>query len=208
YDQGVDRGADGERVFLVMQLVRGCTLRDLIHAHGSLDTATALSVLEPVLSALSAAHQAEMVHRDVKPENVLIGTDGTVQVADFGLVRAAASAGTTSGSVILGTVAYLSPEQVTTGDADARSDVYAAGIVLYEMLTGQPPYVADNALSIAYRHVNEDVPSPSEHVPDLPPALDELVRRATRRDPTGRPVNAAAFAAELRQLRARLGLAP
>lgn len=206
YDQGVDHGTGEEHVFLVMQLVEGCTLRDLIMDRGPLPLATALSVIEPVLSALEAAHRAEMVHRDVKPENVLIGTDGSVKVADFGLVRAAAEAGTTSGSVILGTVAYLSPEQVTTGAADARTDVYAAGIVLYEMLTGRPPYVGDTALSVAYRHVNDDVPPPVEQVPDLPPAINDLVVRATRRDPAQRPQSAEAFLAEVQQARAELGI--
>ncbi|MER7014331.1 Stk1 family PASTA domain-containing Ser/Thr kinase [Saccharopolyspora sp. NPDC000359] len=207
YDQGVDHGADEEHVFLVMQLVEGCTLRDAIMDRGGrLPLAVALSVIEPVLSALEAAHRAEMVHRDVKPENVLIGTDGSVKVADFGLVRAAAEAGTTSGSVILGTVAYLSPEQVTTGAADARTDVYAAGIVLFEMLTGRPPYVGDTALSVAYRHVNDDVPPPVELVPDLPPAINDLVVRATRRDPEQRPQSAEAFLAEVQQARAELGI--
>ncbi|MER5388850.1 Stk1 family PASTA domain-containing Ser/Thr kinase [Saccharopolyspora sp. NPDC002686] len=207
YDQGVDHGTGEEHVFLVMQLVEGCTLRDLImDERGPLPLATALSVIEPVLSALQAAHQAEMVHRDVKPENVLISTDGSVKVADFGLVRAAAEAGTTSGSVILGTVAYLSPEQVTTGAADARTDVYAAGIVLYEMLTGRPPYVGDTALSVAYRHVNDDVPPPAEQVPDLPPAINDLVVRATRRDPAQRPQSAEAFLTELQQARHELGI--
>jgi serine/threonine-protein kinase len=209
YDQGVDHGPDGDHVFLVMQLVEGCTLRDLIMDRGGrLPLSMALSVMAPVLSALAAAHQAGMVHRDVKPENVLIGTDGSVKVADFGLVRAAAEAGTTSGSIILGTVAYLSPEQVTTGAADARSDVYAAGIVLYEMLTGRPPYVGDTALSVAYRHVNDDVPPPSEQFPEIPPAIDQLVVRATRREPAQRPDDAAVFLAELQRARTDLGIAP
>lgn len=208
YDQGVDHGAEEDRVYLVMQLVEGCTLRDLLRDRGRLTPEMAFSVLVPMLSALAAAHRAGMVHRDIKPENVLIGLDGSVRVADFGLVRAAASAGTTSGDVILGTVAYLSPEQVTTGAADARSDVYAAGVVLYEMLTGRPPYVGDTPLSIAYRHVNDDVPAPSELVPELPPALDNLVLRATRRDPSQRPDNAAGFRAEAQNLRTDLRLQP
>ena len=206
YDQGVDRTPDGDLVYLVMQLVQGCTLRDLLEERGRLELPLALSVLEPTLAAVAAAHQAGMVHRDIKPENVLVGDDESVKVADFGLVRAAASAGTTSGSVILGTVAYLSPEQVTTGAADTRTDVYAAGIVLYEMLTGEPPYTGDTALSVAYRHVNDDVPAPSERVPEVPPAVDDLVMRATRRDPQQRPVDGAAFLAEVQQLRQQLGL--
>ncbi|RCW44039.1 serine/threonine-protein kinase [Halopolyspora algeriensis] len=208
YDQGVDREVDGDRVYLVMQLVEGCTLRDLIRRQGRLPLPVAISVLESVLSALAAAHRADMVHRDIKPENVLIGADGSVKVTDFGLVRAAASAGTTSGSVILGTVAYLSPEQVTTGAADARTDVYAAGVVLYEMLIGEPPYTGDTALSVAYRHVNDDIPAPSEHVPELPPAVDDLVLRATRRDASVRPADAEAFLTEIRTLQSRLGMEP
>ncbi|RRO14877.1 Stk1 family PASTA domain-containing Ser/Thr kinase [Saccharopolyspora rhizosphaerae] len=209
YDQGVDREADGDHVFLVMELVEGCTLRDLIiDRGGKLPLAMALSVMQPVLSALAAAHRAGMVHRDVKPENVLIGNDGSVKVADFGLVRAAAEAGTTSGSVILGTVAYLSPEQVTTGAADARTDVYAAGVVLYEMLTGRPPFVGDTAMSVAYQHVNDDVPPPAQTSPEVPPELDALVVRATRREPAQRPADAEAFLAELEQVRSDLGIAP
>ncbi|WP_406692200.1 Stk1 family PASTA domain-containing Ser/Thr kinase [Saccharopolyspora sp. ID03-671] len=209
YDQGVDHGPDGDHVFLVMELVEGCTLRDLIMDRGGkLPPAMALSVMQQVLSALAAAHRAGMVHRDVKPENVLIGNDGSVKVADFGLVRAAAEAGTTSGSIILGTVAYLSPEQVTTGAADARTDVYAAGIVLYELLTGRPPYVGDTAMSVAYQHVNDDVPPPAQTSPEVPPAIDALVLRATRRDPAQRPADAEAFLAELDQARTDLGIEP
>ncbi|WP_410568792.1 Stk1 family PASTA domain-containing Ser/Thr kinase [Amycolatopsis sp. cmx-4-61] len=215
HDQGFDLppGAESGLAFLVMELVDGGTLRDLLDDHGSLDVALALSVAEPVLSALAAAHRAGLVHRDVKPENVLIGrvgqqTGGAVKVADFGLVRAVASAGTTSSSVILGTVAYLSPEQVATGAASARGDVYSAGILLYEMLTGRVPYTGDTAISVAYRHVNDDVPRPSELRPDLPPELDDLIVRATRRDPQLRPADAGEFLTELTAVRARLGLLP
>jgi serine/threonine-protein kinase len=208
-----DQGEEGGLAFLVMELVDGGTLRDLLEDKGPLDVALALSVAEPVLSALAAAHRAGLVHRDVKPENVLIGragphTGGVVKVADFGLVRAVASAGTTSSSVILGTVAYLSPEQVTTGAASSRGDVYSAGILLYEMLTGRAPYTGDTAISVAYRHVNDDVPPASELRPDLPPALDELITRATRRDPELRPADAGEFLTELTAVRAQLGLLP
>ncbi|HWD06387.1 MAG TPA: PASTA domain-containing protein [Amycolatopsis sp.] len=214
HDQGFDdpAGAESGLAFLVMELVDGGTLRDLLSEQGKLDVALALSIAEPVLSALAAAHAAGLVHRDVKPENVLVGrsssalSGGVVKVGDFGLVRAVASAGTTSSSVILGTVAYLSPEQVTTGAAAARGDVYSAGILLYEMLTGQPPYTGDTALSVAYRHVNDDVPPPSALRPDLPPALDALILRATRRDPELRPADAGEFLAELQAVRTQLGL--
>jgi eukaryotic-like serine/threonine-protein kinase len=206
HDQGVDRSAPDDRVFLVMELVDGGTLRDLLRGQGELPVPLALSVLEPVLSALAAAHREGLVHRDIKPENVLIGRGGEVKVADFGLVRALAEAGSTSDSVILGTVAYLSPEQVATGAADARSDVYSAGIVLYEMLTGTPPFTGDTALSVAYRHVNDDVPPPSNASPGIPPALDHLVMRATRRDPGERPEDAAGFLLALQRVRNHLGI--
>lgn len=210
HDQGVDRTVDGDLVYLVMELVDGGTLRDLINERGALDVPLALSIMEPVLAALAAAHRAGLVHRDVKPENVLIGHGGehgtAVKVGDFGLVRAVASAGTTSSSIILGTVAYLSPEQVTTGAATAQGDVYSAGIVLYEALTGLTPYTGDNPLSIAYRHVNDDVPAPSERLTGLPPGLDALVVRATRRDPAARPPDGTAFLQELLALRAQLAV--
>ncbi|MTD53609.1 Stk1 family PASTA domain-containing Ser/Thr kinase [Amycolatopsis pithecellobii] len=208
-----DQGVDENHVFLVMELVDGGTLRDLLEERGRLDVPLTLTIAEQILAALAAAHNAGLVHRDVKPENVLIGRTGTpptgvVKVADFGLVRAVASAGTTSSSIILGTVAYLAPEQVTTGLAAERGDVYSAGIVLYEMLTGQAPYTGDTAISVAYRHVNDDVPAPSTVTPGVPPVLDDLVRRATRRDPEARPADAETFLRELRQIRAALGIAP
>ncbi|WP_367130949.1 PASTA domain-containing protein [Saccharothrix sp. HUAS TT1] len=198
-----DQGVDEDRVYLVMELVDGGTLRDLLNARGKLDVALALTVIEKVLSPLAAAHRADLVHRDVKPENVLIGSGGAVKVADFGLVRAVSTAGVTSDTMILGTVAYLSPEQVTTGNTDARSDVYSAGVLLYEMLTGAPPYVGDNAISVAYRHVNDEVPP----VPDVPAEVAELVRRATRKEPFLRPADAESFLSEVETARARLGLA-
>ncbi|MCE6997683.1 PASTA domain-containing protein [Saccharothrix sp. S26] len=198
-----DQGVDEDRVYLVMELVEGGTLRDLLNARGKLDVPLALSVIEKVLSPLAAAHRADLVHRDVKPENVLIGPGGTVKVADFGLVRAVSTAGVTSDTMILGTVAYLSPEQVTTGTTDARSDVYSAGVLLYEMLTGTPPYVGDNAISVAYRHVNDEVPA----VPDVPAEVAELVRRATRKEPFLRPADAESFLSEVETARAKLGIA-
>ncbi|WP_158888790.1 Stk1 family PASTA domain-containing Ser/Thr kinase [Amycolatopsis anabasis] len=213
HDQGVDGVGENSRAFLVMELVDGGTLRDLLDEQGALDVPLALSVAEPVLSALAAAHRAGLVHRDVKPENVLIGRGatpgaGVVKVGDFGLVRAVASAGTTSSSIILGTVAYLSPEQVTTGAAMERGDVYSTGILLYEMLTGQAPYTGDTAISVAYRHVNDDVPAPSSVRPGIPRALDDLVLRATRRDDQARPADAGAFLEELQQVRTALGISP
>ncbi|MDQ3454831.1 MAG: Stk1 family PASTA domain-containing Ser/Thr kinase [Actinomycetota bacterium] len=203
-----DQGTDGTHAFLVMELVQGHTLRDLLVERGRLSPAEALAVLEPVLAGLTAAHRTGLVHRDIKPENVLISQDGVVKVADFGLARAVAagSAATRSGDVLIGTVAYLSPEQVESGTATPRSDVYSAGILLYEMLTGAPPYSGETAISIAYRHVHSDVPSPSLVTPDLPPALDALTVAATRRAPSARPLDAGSFLAELWDVRTDLGL--
>src|SRR4051795_4569425 len=205
-----DQGSDQGLVFLVMELVRGRTLRDLLTARGRLTVAEAFAVLEPVLAGLTAAHRAGIVHRDIKPENVLIGIDGVVKVADFGLARAVVGTGQTSqpGGVLIGTVAYLSPEQLERGRADARSDIYAAGVVLYEMLTGHPPYGGDTPLAVAYQHVHHDVPAPSAEVPGIPWQVDELVARTTRRDPGVRPLDAGAFLAELSDLRTDLGIEP
>lgn len=216
YDHGVDYTGDQAHPFLVMELIDGGTLRDLLD-RGVVEPALALSIIDPVLCALAVAHQSGLVHRDIKPENVLIGHGpgprppngaGTVKVADFGLVRAIASSGTTSASVILGTVAYLSPEQVETGKATPQSDVYSAGLLLHEMLTGKPAFTGDTALSVAYQHVNSDVPAPSASNPDIPAELDHLVVRATSRDQSQRPADAAAFLTGLRHTRTALGLAP
>ena len=198
-----DQGADDGHVFLAMELVAGRTLRDLMREQGRLRPRDTLEILESVLAALGAAHHAGIVHRDVKPENVLLADDGRVKVADFGLARAVSGSTnhTTTGSVLMGTVAYLSPEQVERGVADPRSDVYAVGILLFEMLTGVKPYDGETAIQVAYRHVHDDVPPPSTLVHDLPPELDALVARATSRDPDGRPDDARRFLAEVTQVR-------
>src|SRR4051812_7870020 len=204
-----DQGADQGLVYLVMELVRGRTLRDLLQARGRLTVGEAFAVLEPVLAGLTAAHRAGIAHRDVKPENVLISTDGQVKVADFGLARAVAGTGQTShtGGVLIGPVASLPPEQLELGRSDARSDVSAAGVMFYELLTGHPPYAGDSALAVAYQHVHHDVPAPSSEAPGIPWQVDELVTRTTRRDPAARPLDAGAFLAELTDLRTDLGLA-
>jgi serine/threonine-protein kinase len=206
YDQGTARGPDGRVVFLVMELVRGRTLRDLLAERGRLPADAATSLLEPVLAALAAAHRAGLVHRDVKPENVLISDDGLVKVADFGLARAVAATTSTQDGMVFGTAAYVAPEQVSRGAADPRTDVYSAGIVLYEMLTGAVPYGGESAIAVAHRHVHSDVPPPSQAEPSVPPALDDLVLRATRREPGARPADAGAFLAELADVRGDLGL--
>lgn len=201
-----DQGQDGDRVFLVMELVDGGTLRDLIRERGPLPVPVVIAVLDPLLDALAAAHAAGLVHRDVKPENVLISSRGAVKIADFGLVRAVGSHTMATGDVILGTVAYLSPEQVATGVSDARTDVYAAGVVAFEMLTGRPPFEGDNPMSVAYQHVHSDVPPPSSRTDSVPAALDDLVVAATSRNPDDRPRDAAAFLAELRDIASTLAL--
>ncbi|MFB7539717.1 Stk1 family PASTA domain-containing Ser/Thr kinase [Streptomyces zaomyceticus] len=199
-----DQGAEGAYVYLAMEYVAGCTLRDVLRERGALAPRAALDILEPVLAALGAAHRAGFVHRDMKPENVLIGDDGRVKVADFGLVRAVGSATATTGSV-LGTVSYLAPEQIEHGTADTRADVYACGVVLYEMLTGGKPHSGDTPAQVLYQHLNTDVPAPSAAVPGLAPELDELVAAATARNPEVRPHDAVALLALLREARAGLG---
>ncbi|RZD76242.1 serine/threonine protein kinase [Streptomyces albidoflavus] len=199
-----DQGAEGAYVYLAMEYVPGCTLRDVLRERGALTPRAALDVLEPVLAALGAAHRAGFVHRDMKPENVLIGDDGRVKVADFGLVKAVDTVTNTTGAV-LGTVSYLAPEQIEQDDvADARGDVYACGVVLYEMLTGGRPHSGDSPAQVLYRHLNEDVPPPSAAVPHLGPELDGLVAVATSRAPEGRPEDAVALLALARDARAAL----
>ncbi|MGW1088709.1 Stk1 family PASTA domain-containing Ser/Thr kinase [Streptomyces sp. NPDC002596] len=198
-----DQGAQGAYVYLAMEYVAGCTLRDVLRERGALQPRAALDILEPVLAALGAAHRAGFVHRDMKPENVLIGDDGRVKVADFGLVRAVGSDTNTTGSV-LGTVSYLAPEQIEHGTADTRTDVYACGVVLYEMLTGAKPHTGDSPAQVIYQHLNEDVPAPSAVVPGLPVELDHLVASATARNPEVRPFDAVALLAEARTARAAL----
>ncbi|MEV5215120.1 Stk1 family PASTA domain-containing Ser/Thr kinase [Streptomyces albidoflavus] len=199
-----DQGAEGAYVYLAMEYVPGCTLRDVLRERGALTPRAALDVLEPVLAALGAAHRAGFVHRDMKPENVLIGDDGRVKVADFGLVKAVDTVTNTTGAV-LGTVSYLAPEQIEQDDvADARVDVYACGVVLYEMLTGGRPHSGDSPAQLLYRHLNEDVPPPSAAVPHLGPELDRLVAVATSRAPEGRPEDAVALLALARDARAAL----
>jgi serine/threonine-protein kinase len=203
-----DQGLDGQHPFLVMELVDGGTLRELLRERGPMPPHAVTAVLRPVLGGLAVAHRAGLVHRDVKPENVLISDEGEVKLADFGLVRAVAEAGITSTSVILGTAAYLSPEQVSSGDAGPRSDVYAVGILAYELLTGVTPFSGDNALAVAYQRMDHDVVAPSSVIGGVPPQFDELVLRATARDPADRYADALEMRAELDAIATELGLPP
>lgn len=202
YDQGVD----GDHPFLIMELVEGGTLRELLRERGPMPPHAVRAVIEPVMQAIGVAHAAGLVHRDIKPENVLISDSGEVKIADFGLVRAVAAANITSASVILGTAAYLSPEQVTSGTADARSDVYAAGVLIFEMLTGRTPFTGDNSLSIALQRVENDVPSPSRLITGVPPEFDDLVAHATAREPSHRYADGAEMAREIRRISHELQL--
>ncbi len=188
-----DQGTDGQFLYLAMEYVPGRTLRELLKERGRLSPADALDIIEGVLAGLAAAHEAGIVHRDVKPENVLLTNNNLVKVADFGLARAAAAASRTKTGMIIGTAAYLAPEQVSRSSSDARTDVYAAGIMLFELLTGQQPHSGGSPLDIAYKHVNDAVPAPSSLVSGLPPALDALVALATCRDPDRRPADASHF---------------
>jgi beta-lactam-binding protein with PASTA domain len=196
-----DQGADGHYLYLAMEYVPGRTLRDLLRERGWLPWNEALEIIDPVLAGLSAAHQAGIVHRDVKPENVLITPDGRVKVVDFGLARASAAMQQTRAGVIIGSVAYIAPEQVTGAATDARTDVYAAGIMAFEMMTGRQPYTGETPLAVAYAHVNSDVPAVGDLVAGIPPAVDQLVRAATSRDPQQRPSNADVFLRAVRALR-------
>jgi serine/threonine-protein kinase len=201
-----DQGLDARHPFLVMELIEGGTLRELLAERGPMPPHAVAAVLRPVLGGLAAAHRAGLVHRDVKPENVLISDDGEVKIADFGLVRAVAAAGITSTSVILGTAAYLSPEQVRDGNAGPRSDVYSAGILAYELLTGRTPFTGDSALSVAYRRLDADVPPPSAAIDGVPPQFEDLVLRATARDPADRYADAIEMGADVDAISEELAL--
>ena len=191
HDQGLALGFP----FLVMEYVPGRTIREVLSQNGPFTSAHALEIMRSVLAGLTAAHDAGFVHRDIKPENVLITNEGLIKVTDFGLARVISDqpVSNSTGAVLLGTMAYLSPEQVQQQTIDARSDVYSSGILLYEMVTGRVPFTGSTPLDVAYKHVNEDVPAPSILQPDVPPAVDHLVLAATARNINDRLPSARAF---------------
>ena len=202
-----DQGQDGEMAYLVMEYLPGITLRELLREHRRLTVDQTLTIMDAILSGLAAAHRAGIVHRDVKPENVLLAEDGRIKIGDFGLARAT-TANTASGAQLMGTIAYLAPELVTRGTADARSDIYSLGIMLYEMLAGEQPYKGEQPMQIAYQHATDSVPRPSAKNPSVPEQLDELVLWATEREPGDRPIDAGAMLQRLREVEKELGLAP
>ena len=202
-----DQGDDDGVLFLVMEHVPGRTLRDVIRDEAPMPPQRALALVEPVLLALAEAHRCGLIHRDVKPENVLIADDGRVKVADFGLARAfdADTAHTATGGLLIGTVSYLAPELIVNGRADPRSDVYAAGVLLHEMLTGRKPHEGEGAIQIAFKHVNEDIPAPSTVTQQpIPAYVDALVLRATARAREHRQADAKVFLQQVRRVRAAL----
>lgn len=199
-----DQGLDGETSYLTMEYIEGTNLRRHLGERGSLTVGEAFATAEAVLDALSAAHRVGLVHRDVKPENVLLASDGRIKVADFGLARAVTEVTATTTGTVLGTVAYLAPELVAHGTSDTRTDVYALGILLYEMLTGKQPFTGATPIQIAYQHVNSDVPAPSDALGWLPLEVDELVGALAARDPADRPADARAALELLRRTRAAL----
>jgi serine/threonine protein kinase/beta-lactam-binding protein with PASTA domain len=196
-----DQGADGPFLYLAMEYVPGRTLKELLRDNGRLLPQVALEIMTGVLDGLAAAHASGIVHRDIKPENVLLTADGRIKVADFGLARAHAAAGHTRAGLLIGTVAYVPPEQVTGDTTGPRGDVYSAGVMLFEMLTGRQPFTGDTPLSVAYQHVNSGVPAASTLVHGIPAAVDQLVLAATSRDPLRRPADAGEFGRAVRQVK-------
>ena len=196
-----DQGADGPFLYLAMEYVPGRTLKELLRDSGRFSPATALEIMTGVLDGLAAAHASGIVHRDIKPENVLLTADGRIKVADFGLARAQSAAGHTRAGLLIGTVSYVPPEQVTGGSTGPGGDVYSAGVMLFELLTGRLPFTGDTPLSVAYQHVNTDIPAPSTLVPGIPAAVDQLVLAATSRDPARRPADAGEFLRAVRRVR-------
>ena len=200
-DQGWNQNGT-PAIFLVMEMIEGHTLREYLNEQGNLSVKDGIKFLLPVLSALSAAHKIGIVHRDLKPENILISKEGRIKIADFGLAKGPLLGGTMTAesSVILGSVSYLSPEQVQRGIADSRSDIYSIGITAFELFTGKKPFEGEAPIQIAYMHVNNRVPKISSIVAGIPEQLDDLIYRATSSNPDERPRDATVFHEELSRI--------
>lgn len=200
-----DFSADGDPMFLIMELITGGTLRELLAERGPLPPYAAAGVMRAVLAGLNAVHDKGLIHRDIKPDNVLINSDHRVMLGDFGLVRSTSAQQATSDKIV-GTVSYLAPEQVDGSPITPATDVYSAGIVLFELLTGTVPFQGETALAHALARLQEDVVAPSERIAGIPPLFDALVASATARDPQGRFADAGEFLAALDDVSQELGL--
>jgi serine/threonine protein kinase len=181
-----DTGSDGDVHYIVMEYVEGATLADVLREEGTIAPRHAAEIAVAICSALEAAHDRGLVHRDIKPGNVMVTPTGTVKVMDFGIARAASAESFTRPGIVLGTAWYLSPEQARGLPADARSDLYSVGCVLYEMLTGQPPFLGDSPVAVAYQHVSERPPRLTKIDPAIPPALEAIAKKALAKDPARR----------------------
>jgi serine/threonine-protein kinase len=196
-----DQGSDSGSPYLVMEYVAGRTLRDVLNDFGAIPQAKVVGILEQVLQGLDAAHRAGIVHRDIKPENVLLADDGRIKLSDFGLARPV-SAG--SSSQLIGTAAYLAPELVSSGQSDKRVDIYAVGILAFELLTSQQPYTGTTAAQVANAHTTSRVPAPSASVAGISPDVDEMVLWCTEINPDDRPENAFELLSYLRNIKGGL----
>ncbi|QPK78518.1 protein kinase [Corynebacterium lizhenjunii] len=201
-----DFSADAQPMFLIMDLITGGTLRELLAERGPMPPHATAAVLRQVLTGLEAVHARGLIHRDIKPDNILIDGDHSIKLGDFGLVRATASGDTTTSNTIVGTVSYLAPEQVTGEELTPATDVYSLGVVAFELLTGTVPFRGDTPLNHALARLSEDVPAPSSRIAGVPPLFDELVANACARDPQARFADAAEFHAAVADVAAELDL--
>ena len=192
-----DVGREGNINYIVMELIEGRTLNEIIAEESPMDYRKVIDISKQVASALKVAHKNKIIHRDVKPHNIMITNDGVVKLADFGIARAVNDATLSTGNKIIGSVHYFSPEQARGNYVDERSDIYSLGIVMYEMLTGQVPFDGDNPVSVALKHINEEITPPSQLVPGIPPALERAVMKATNKYQTNRYASAEEMIEEL-----------
>src|SRR5215207_1912739 len=196
-----DVGLDGDIHYIVMEYVDGSDLKALLTRSGPLPVEQAVPIAEAVAQGLSAAHRMSLVHRDVKPQNIIVGPDGQVKITDFGIAKSALSTAMTETGVTFGTADYISPEQARGQQATPRSDLYSLGVTLYETLTNRLPFSGDSSIAVAMQHVSADPPPPRMYNPRIPPQLESLVLRALSKEPDGRPTTARDFARQLSNYR-------